>query len=528
MLGRKKRGRMGNSVQWATLSDASPPEPAHQLFIHDALRVVAVPGKGRGFVATRGLPAGTRLLSEPAFAALPSRHPRACARCAAPLGTRVCACADCGARFCSPDCRRLQSDACESEGCDCAPADEASSSRSAVLLALRALAATPPHLRSLYSEPHPLCLEGCPLEELFLNQDVAISLIASLPTNGDIKPGSAEGLLADFPWEPMGEAKPGGDALRQLARLVAIVSCNAFSLINFRSAKFMGCLRPVRMKRGIALFAAASLFNHACSPNTNWHMPGPPGNIIELRTVAPVQAGEELCISYGHYAISAPTFARREHLFHWGFICECPEACGRVGMEEVEAGFWGLACPATDCPGPAALLPHKANANDRLLYRALVAARNPAALPPLILHCPVCGFKGPLPGAQEAAFLLLVRAITGKAKVSAAELRSSLAAVHPANQFALLARFHLADAESCPDEFLHAADAVMGGLGAVGGPDNLKVGLDALVLARILATRLPDHPAARDSAARLADRALAVFRLHFGPDSPFALQTIPC
>ena len=95
---------------------------------------------------------------------------------------------------------------------------------------------------------------------------------------------------------------------RDLFSLFCGVSCNAFTVSD-------GELSPV----GAGVYPKASLFNHSCAPNVVaiWD-----GAKVNMRTLAAVAAGDELCIAYVDPLL--PTARRRADLREvYNFDCGC-------------------------------------------------------------------------------------------------------------------------------------------------------------------------------------------------------------
>lgn len=97
-----------------------------------------------------------------------------------------------------------------------------------------------------------------------------------------------------------------------------------------------------------ALYRAASLMNHSCSPTVvlepQWsrHVPGTVSGrdgIVVVRAVCDLSSGQELCHNYGPDELMAwPLTERREYIRkELGFLCQCQrcvaEANGRIGHQ---------------------------------------------------------------------------------------------------------------------------------------------------------------------------------------------------
>ena len=108
----------------------------------------------------------------------------------------------------------------------------------------------------------------------------------------------------------------------QLARLLRLSLTNSFAVRDVRGGAAVG----------EALFPTASLFNHACEPNTNVrHV----GRTLEVRASAALGAGEEALICYGPQAGFMPRPARQEELRRvYHFACGCA-ACVRESSQRI-------------------------------------------------------------------------------------------------------------------------------------------------------------------------------------------------
>ncbi|KAJ8482446.1 hypothetical protein ONZ51_g5361 [Trametes cubensis] len=71
---------------------------------------------------------------------------------------------------------------------------------------------------------------------------------------------------------------------------------------------------------GFAVYPRASFFNHHCAPNVQKEREG---RILRFLTTCGVEAGEELCISYGHVESMDLQTRRQELLEGWYFECRC-------------------------------------------------------------------------------------------------------------------------------------------------------------------------------------------------------------
>lgn len=79
-----------------------------------------------------------------------------------------------------------------------------------------------------------------------------------------------------------------------------------------------------------------SLFNHCCWPNVKWSF-GKDGTTIELKTLRPIGAGEELYISYLQPEdLALRRVGRKKKLVHWFPGCQCPKCKEEEEEEETE------------------------------------------------------------------------------------------------------------------------------------------------------------------------------------------------
>lgn len=83
-------------------------------------------------------------------------------------------------------------------------------------------------------------------------------------------------------------------------------------------------------EKGVCL--VGSRFNHACLPNVHYFW-SPESRAVKFRVVQPVQAGQELCISYGN--IYEPRDSRQAFLARvFKFDCHC-EVCSLSGQKKI-------------------------------------------------------------------------------------------------------------------------------------------------------------------------------------------------
>ncbi|KAJ3060849.1 hypothetical protein HDU98_003193 [Podochytrium sp. JEL0797] len=102
---------------------------------------------------------------------------------------------------------------------------------------------------------------------------------------------------------------------------------------------------------GVGLFPLASMFNHSCEPNCSF-VSSAHGKLI-IRTLRPVEEGEEVCVSY--VDLCTPRDDRRGKLLETKhFWCMCPrcEPSKESTLLAVDSYLDGLLC--TDCKSPDA------------------------------------------------------------------------------------------------------------------------------------------------------------------------------
>jgi hypothetical protein len=86
---------------------------------------------------------------------------------------------------------------------------------------------------------------------------------------------------------------------------------------------------------GTGLFASVARMNHSCEPNMKVDFPG---NSAKLRAFAlrPMNAGDELCISYIEQGADVQT--RRRQLLEYGFTCVCDKCLREDSVATRKAG----------------------------------------------------------------------------------------------------------------------------------------------------------------------------------------------
>ena len=91
-------------------------------------------------------------------------------------------------------------------------------------------------------------------------------------------------------------------------------------------------ISPDSENLGSAMYPSASYFNHSCDPNIAKLRQG---RTIVFVTSKEVQAGEELCISYGH--TERQVEERRQVLRDWwGFNCNCSRCISELEKRIIE------------------------------------------------------------------------------------------------------------------------------------------------------------------------------------------------
>ena len=257
-------------------------------------------GRGRCAIATTALPAGTivRAFSGKPYASvlLPSQRERHCAACFKDTHSvkRLLRCGRCKwARYCSGCCQKAAWIAHKHE---CAALTDAAC-----------------ELHRLADAPAADCLlvgrclwrrHDANLSEAG-DDDLAFdALEPGVPSASDYALGrlaaSISGLLP-----PAASLEASAEAA---ARLMSTFERNNFGVLNdLLSVVGAGC------------YPRAALLNHSCAPNCALAFDG---LTVEIRTMAAVAAGEELCHAY--VELCQPTGARRETLrSRYGFECAC-------------------------------------------------------------------------------------------------------------------------------------------------------------------------------------------------------------
>ncbi|OAL04678.1 SET domain-containing protein [Phaeosphaeriaceae sp. SRC1lsM3a] len=127
-------------------------------------------------------------------------------------------------------------------------------------------------------------------------------------------------------WEGVkATAANDGEPIVDVFRVHDIMSRNAFGLGNqFGSSEENG------MNASTALWIRAAYINHSCIPNTHKEATG---DLLTIRALTPISAGEELFFTYDAH----PDYAARQASLQttWGFECKCA-LCALEGSEKEE------------------------------------------------------------------------------------------------------------------------------------------------------------------------------------------------
>ncbi|KAH7406679.1 hypothetical protein DE146DRAFT_399757 [Phaeosphaeria sp. MPI-PUGE-AT-0046c] len=127
-------------------------------------------------------------------------------------------------------------------------------------------------------------------------------------------------------WEGVKEtATNDGEPVVDVFRVHDIMSRNAFGLGNH-----FGSSGDDGMNASTALWIRAAYINHSCIPNTHKEAIG---DLLTIRALNPISAGEELFFAYDAH----PHYAARQASLQttWGFECKCA-LCTLEGSEKEE------------------------------------------------------------------------------------------------------------------------------------------------------------------------------------------------
>lgn len=114
---------------------------------------------------------------------------------------------------------------------------------------------------------------------------------------------------------------------------------------------------------GAMLFERTSMINHSCTPNASVRMGVSEFGACRARVtvVKPVQAGEQILITYSAANLFRPRNERRAFFSRWGFSCVCPRCEGTLAA--VDADMWALFEEAATAADAARQRPRLADAH---------------------------------------------------------------------------------------------------------------------------------------------------------------------
>jgi len=300
--------------------------PEHQAIHRSKTRcapwkVVEIPGKGRGLVATRTIRPREPILVERAVLAGPSlvSNP-VCPTCLAPLHPPLLPCTKCGLPVCSPSC---QESPAHREECKLL-----SSNRVKVEVGNCEVS------NPLYSFILPYRLL-----RLRVRDPGAWARVASLVDHIQERANTVE-------WEV--ETKEVVSFLRRrcflgkeyseedIHRAIGICAINSVTLEPRRL--FQG---PAKGVSGRAIFPTFALVNHSCTSNARFTVEaGPGGGTVRMEAKTEIKEGEEITVQY--YSSVLGTHKRRRRLkAEWYFWCMC-ERC--KDPTELQTNVAGVTC----------------------------------------------------------------------------------------------------------------------------------------------------------------------------------------
>eukprot|EP00887_Chlorella_sp_A99_P002775 scaffold6.g2775.t1 len=183
----------------------------------------------------------------------------------------------------------------------------------------------------------------------------AARLVASLETHFSHLPSeqaarqAALAVVAHRVWQRAATSRGdagGGPAPADVLSALCQVAVNGLAIVPPERAS-------AEDRLGLAIYPAASLFNHACAPCIAMRFEG---CTLVARTLCPLAAGEAASISYGPQ-VGEMVMQQRQSLLdlQYHFRCSCP-ACADPERAAAEACLVGLRCPAgavTGCDGAA-------------------------------------------------------------------------------------------------------------------------------------------------------------------------------
>ena len=319
------------------------------------LRVRATQRAGRGLHAHGAVARGALLLSEDAHSAVlwPEAATTHCAWCFAPLSSGWLACDDargrprrCCERYCSSACAEAAWHA--GHAAECGTLYHRLVAPRTVILALRALLrpsaatgraeahATTDHLGHLSHgglegilglHDHGDEMSAARRSQLRFHAYLAGATVWRRRQRGDGQRDDHDGSSGDdtrverLIYRLLRLALTNVFSVSRLAADTALATSSSASPSAAAAARAETLESLEALKIGEALFARASLSNHACAPNTSLRFDG---KRLELRAARHLQPGEEVTTSYGPQAGFAPLAQRRATLRTlYYFECRC-------------------------------------------------------------------------------------------------------------------------------------------------------------------------------------------------------------
>ena len=143
---------------------------------------------------------------------------------------------------------------------------------------------------------------------------------------------------------------------------------------------------------GSGLWILPSLFNHSCCPSARVSAVG---DLLFVRTVRPIAAGEEVFLSYIDGSLSAEERAAKVS-GNWGFVCACPRCCLPLSLPQ----FAAMEAEVAEVLAACNRLKAQARDGDAPFERALPAGRADALLQAWAGVEPAC--QAPLASVLEA------------------------------------------------------------------------------------------------------------------------------
>jgi len=118
-----------------------------------------------------------------------------------------------------------------------------------------------------------------------------------------------DAIMAEAPDDDTADAKVAGHAMEEARLEVEKMSFEQLLAAQWPSL------------HGIALYTTVARSNHSCAPNVKIDFPDNSGRLTAT-SIAPIAAGEEMCISYIDQTVDVQV--RRRRLLEYGFVCSCP------------------------------------------------------------------------------------------------------------------------------------------------------------------------------------------------------------